>query len=316
MTTTADWVDDNPSADTVFSSLGNETRLQILRTLGEADGPLSFTELRDRIGIHQGGEFNYHLDKVVGHLVKKTDEGYVLQGAGRQVVQAVFAGVITGDPVTGPISTSVKCPYCGSGLVVDVHQEHLSVFCTGCDGRRPNESGPETANLGSLGIMWLPAAGINGRTPKEILETASVWSNLECVAVANQICPRCSAPVDPSIRLCEDHDASDGLCAECNLSAPMTIHNHCTNCIYGIAMGAQRYALGHPQVREFLHRQGIDPITSTMPLYREFVVDEVLSNEPLEVRFSYTVNDVRLTLTIEDKSGIKDIEERAVTKPA
>ena len=39
------------SPDAAFERLGNEARIKILRTLGEADGPLSFTEVRDRVAI-------------------------------------------------------------------------------------------------------------------------------------------------------------------------------------------------------------------------------------------------------------------------
>ncbi|MFB6206666.1 MAG: ArsR/SmtB family transcription factor, partial [Haloglomus sp.] len=83
------------SPDEAFGVLGNETRIQILQTLGEADGPLSFTELRDRVGIRQGSQFNYHLDKLVGHFVRKTDDGYELRLAGRRVIYAVLSEAVT-----------------------------------------------------------------------------------------------------------------------------------------------------------------------------------------------------------------------------
>lgn len=39
------------SPDDAFTVVGNDTRMEILQTLGEADQPLSFSELRERIGI-------------------------------------------------------------------------------------------------------------------------------------------------------------------------------------------------------------------------------------------------------------------------
>lgn len=67
-----------------FGILGNATRVDILRTLAEAGlgETLSFTALRDRVGIRQGAQFNYHLDKLVGHYVTKTNDGYALRPAG------------------------------------------------------------------------------------------------------------------------------------------------------------------------------------------------------------------------------------------
>ena len=60
--------------DEAFVTLGNETRIEILRALQDAGGPLAFSELRDRVGVDDPGQFNYHLGKLAGHFVRK-DEG-------------------------------------------------------------------------------------------------------------------------------------------------------------------------------------------------------------------------------------------------
>jgi len=41
--------------DDAFAVLGNETRMEILRALGDADGPLPFSELHDRVGTRDSG---------------------------------------------------------------------------------------------------------------------------------------------------------------------------------------------------------------------------------------------------------------------
>ena len=66
-----------------FELLGSEMRLAILLALWEAMDPyafppepaLSFSELRKRVGIRHGRQFNYHLDKLVGRFVHRADEG-------------------------------------------------------------------------------------------------------------------------------------------------------------------------------------------------------------------------------------------------
>lgn len=60
-----------------------------MQALGEAGfgESLSFTELRERVGVRQGAQFNYHLDKLVGHFVTKTDGGYSLRPTGHRVIE-------------------------------------------------------------------------------------------------------------------------------------------------------------------------------------------------------------------------------------
>lgn len=87
------------SSEDAFAVLGDETRLQILQALGEADEPLAFSELFERIEYEDSSNFGYHLRKLVGHFVRKSDEGYTLWEAGRRVVEAVLAGAMTENPV-------------------------------------------------------------------------------------------------------------------------------------------------------------------------------------------------------------------------
>jgi hypothetical protein len=72
--------------DDAFALPGNETRVEMLRTLGDADEPMSFTELFDQVGASDSSQFNYHLDKLAGHLVRSSDDGYELQRAGDRLI--------------------------------------------------------------------------------------------------------------------------------------------------------------------------------------------------------------------------------------
>jgi PAS domain S-box-containing protein len=64
------------SPDEVFAVLGDRTRLDILQALVEAEGPLGFSELRDRAGVESN--FSYHLGKLEEYFVEKTTDGYAL----------------------------------------------------------------------------------------------------------------------------------------------------------------------------------------------------------------------------------------------
>jgi hypothetical protein len=70
--------------------------LSILLGLWEAFEPfteenaVSFSELRDRVGTRDSGQFNYHLDQLTGHFIRATDSGYELRGSDHNnVVQAM-----------------------------------------------------------------------------------------------------------------------------------------------------------------------------------------------------------------------------------
>ncbi|QAU14020.1 hypothetical protein EKH57_15640 [Halorubrum sp. BOL3-1] len=53
---------------------------------------LRFAELRKRIGHDDPGNFNYHLKRLVGTFVEKTDEGYRLSDIGQRLVAVCRSG--------------------------------------------------------------------------------------------------------------------------------------------------------------------------------------------------------------------------------
>jgi DNA-binding HxlR family transcriptional regulator len=57
------------TAAEAFEVLGNEIRTAMVLELADA-GPLSFSELRERVGVTDSGRFNYHLEKLVGRFVR------------------------------------------------------------------------------------------------------------------------------------------------------------------------------------------------------------------------------------------------------
>lgn len=58
------------SPDGAFRILGEETRMATPRAVWESpDEPVSFSEIRARIGNPDSGQFNYHLNKLEGHFL-------------------------------------------------------------------------------------------------------------------------------------------------------------------------------------------------------------------------------------------------------
>ena len=294
-----------------FATLGNEIRMEILQTLGEADDPLSFSELRDHVGMRDSGQFNYHLDKLTGHFVEKTDAGYDLRQAGRRVVEAVLSGSVTEAPVIEPTRIDQPCQYCGAPVEVSYREEHVTVACTECAG-----SYAESAGVGDrqrLGVLALPPAAVEGRSPGEVLQAAYTWGGLEVYSIACGVCPRCGASVDTSVSVCSDHDATDGLCAVCDSRYAVHFSSQCTNCIHD-AIGAAGVCLtASTEFLEFVTSHGINPLApSSLDIWGAAIGDyeeNVLSTDPFEARFTFSIDDDLLTLTVDEDLTVVDVTQ-------
>lgn len=301
------------SPDDAFALLGNETRIGILQTLAEADDPLSFSDLHDRVGMRDSGQFNYHLDKLRGHFVHQTSEGYDLRRAGNRVIQAVLSGAITEAPVLEPTEIDGQCAYCGASTVVSFREGHLSHYCTECSGtygESPVDPDPpedrEPEELGFLGKMALPPAGIQERTPMEVYETASVRGTLDLLAIGRDVCPRCSAPIEQSVQFCEDHDTTERVCDRCGRRHAVLCRTSCRNCTYDNYAPLALLCLADPDVLAFLTTHGIDPLVDWAGIDR---TEEVANADPFEARFTYAVDDDALTVILDDAASVVDVVE-------
>jgi len=310
--------------DDAFAVLGNETRMEILRALGEADGPLSFSQLRERVGMRDSGQFNYHLDEVEGHFAAKTDEGYVLRETGRMVVEAVLSGAVTRAPVMDPARIDDPCPLCGGPAAVAYEGGQIKHYCTECEGHygpvlaahESATSGGESdgvAKYGFLGAFQLPPAGLQGRTPSELFRAAAVWGIVELLATASGVCPRCSAPLADSVSVCEAHDSADGLCDRCENRHAIHADFGCTNCLFEVG-GALAVALvADLDVLAFLIDHGINPVSPSSPaVYNAALMDydeELLSADPFEARVTLSVDGDTLALTVDGDLNVRTVTQ-------
>jgi hypothetical protein len=76
--------------DRALALLGNETRIAILRAIASADEErVPFSTLRERVGVDDSGQFNYHLNKLAGRYVRRTADGYALRQAGTDALDVI-----------------------------------------------------------------------------------------------------------------------------------------------------------------------------------------------------------------------------------
>jgi DNA-binding transcriptional ArsR family regulator len=111
-----------------LATLANEHRIEILRVLAEADGPLAFSDLRESIGMYDTGRFNYYLSELRGRFVHDTGRGYALGHAGERVVLAAASLDSENAKVLAEQASTDgdECPVCGEENCDRMIQVHLS----------------------------------------------------------------------------------------------------------------------------------------------------------------------------------------------
>ncbi|MFB6193550.1 MAG: winged helix-turn-helix domain-containing protein [Halobaculum sp.] len=307
--------------DEAFSILGNETRVEILRALGEAGEPLAFSTLYDRVEAANSAQFNYHLDKAVGHFVERAGEKYRLAPAGERVVEAVLSGAVTDQPETRRTPVDVSCHYCGGSVETAWRAGGLDLYCTECAGRyggSPRLDETDRSVEGYLGRHPFPPAGVRNRTPSEAVCASWTWGNLEVLALASGLCPRCGATVDRSVSVCDDHE-SEGVCGTCDGRYAVTATFDCTNCIHSTGGDPIVALAATTELFALLAGNGYNPVDPDSLTRVEAVhggyEETIHSRDPLRADYTFAVEGDRLTLSVDESLRVID-SHRATADPA
>lgn len=319
-------------AVTAFELLGDETRLAIMLALWEADDPLvegppdptetcavSFSELRDRVGIRQGAQFNYHLDKLVDEFVHKTADGYELTQAGRVVVRMVVAAAGFEEESLAPTEIDLDCPNCGAGTAVIYQNHRVYHVCTECGGNHafddPHPSGVLEGWSSNPAVLSHPSPEAIYRARK----TAAIHQYALRVA---GICPQCSGQIETRIHGCERHDAGeDEPCPACGRTYKVAAQFVCTVCKNEAIASIIPLLLKvrPPSVAAFYLEHGIELGYNTLhsetaSLLQELKKDadqELVSTDPPRVRVTIRHEGDELRLTLDsDLNVINDTKSQ------
>ena len=291
-----------------FSILGNETRVAILQALWESEGPMSFSELRNAVGVDKGN-FNYHLGEL-SHFVRQRDETYELREAGKQVLRAVIAGAITEAPSFGPTRIDHRCPYCGGPVELSYEEEAFTARCTRCVGAVRGETYPR----GTFLRYALPPASLEDRTPEEVLAVAHRLYDGKITAMIEGVCSECAGVVGFSVDACPDHDASGReLCATCGTRHSVWVEACCENCRYARQFVLWFAVVINPAVVAFYHDHGAPwnrvpfaKLTRENARYVSDISEEVLSREPFRARVAIQLGDDEIHVTVDDDLEVID----------
>lgn len=287
---------DDPEA--VFSVLGAEVRLAVLQRLWESDeAVLPFATLYDRVDIDDSGQFNYHLDKLVGRFVAKTADGYRLTQAGKQVIGAISSGTFTVDGELAPIELEPPCRMCGGDQVLTYDTELLEVECASCAS-------------GWQGTV--PPAVLADRDLDSVPQVASDHLRTQFRRIATGFCTYCSGHTKPTVGPLADL-AVGGESTEA--SARPTDHPavqfDCQRCGHRSGLSLDyTLLLTNPDVECFFYDHGIR--VREMPIWTVPALDpdhaDIVDRDPLRARVSYRLDDEVLTVTTDDALTVQELE--------
>lgn len=303
--------------DEAFSVLGNEIRMNILQILGRAEDRLSFSELKSRSTVDDPGQFNYHLDKLVGHFVDHSEEGYTLSRPGRRIIQAVLSGSVTDAPILERTEIDWECHFCGSKpVLMEYREEQLGVYCQDCEGLYGGVADDAVDVLPEerqrLHYSHLPPAGVPGRDPKEILLTAALWTNSEIFLTAASVCPRCSAQLSSNLDICDEHHDDATICPACDRRYAALYRAHCTNCLFESAVILGVTLMADSRLRKFLLDHDIDPIYPSSVKYTKTIngyEETIHSTDPVKISIKFTIDHDWIRLTVDDTLAVVKCEK-------
>jgi len=284
--------DDDADLDpaSAFSLLGDATRLEIVSALHElpAGEATAFSALYEQVEVRDTGQFNYHLDRLVPHFVRKSEDGYSLTQRGSRVARAVTAGSYTESPERSPFDTDGACYACGeNALLASYRDERFSVECRDC--------GEVVLRLG------VPPTVVRDRHGVELVRAVDRWSRSQVSLAADGLCPDCGGTMTAEL--------SDAVSETISFDVVATFD--CRVCGRHAVAGATTVASQHPVVRTFHRRRGAALDDGPYWTRRHHVAHdhvEVLSAEPQQVRVSFFEDGDACRVTLDDGLGVTGVE--------
>lgn len=318
------------SPEDAFAVLGNETRFEIVRTLWDlyepedpanvvkfadlydGDTAVSFSDLYEAVGYGDSGNFNYHLEKLTDHFVRRTDAGYELTEAGFEIARAVVAGTVGEQLQLSGVEVDEPCPRCEAPVVVDYDNHHLTAACSQCPGIWQDATGDD----GVLFTLAVPPSGLTDRTPAEAFHAALRYNLNRIRSFIGGICPDCSSAVEQSLDVCDDHEpGEEGGCPHCHRQHAIEVAELCHQC-KSVARGPLTVAiLAHPSVTAFYHDRGIVHDFASWETFRrgQTLETELLETDPYRIRVTIPCDGDRLRLTLDETLAVVDVVQELST---
>jgi len=283
----------------VFGVLADETRIAILEALWEAEAPaLSFSALREAVGLRDSGQFNYHLNQLVGRFVTKTADGYALSQAGQQINGAIAAGAYTMTGSIDPIDIDPPCPTCGGARQLRYEDETVTVECGACE----------------VGHQFgVPPGAFAGYDREAVPRVAGRYLETMIAHLNNDFCPFCDGRVTvtvgpaPEIASATPPDAD----VPPEIAEVPLIEYTCQQCGATPTAGLPLALLDHPAVVQFFHDRGVDVDAQSVWAFADVNPDRqtVRSRDPFRASVTYTTGEAAITLVVDDALTVVAVED-------
>ncbi len=234
-----------------FAALADETRVAILRALWDPENKaaerrgwpsLSFSALREAADVADSGQFNYHLDTLRGRYVRKSEAGYMLTPAGRQVIGAVLSGSFTLEGSIPAQDFGEPCQLCGGDQTFRYEDCHVVVECEDCAFRSDGD---------------VPPRVLEGLDSADVQRVAYRYMEAKAVLPRRGFCPYCEGRVTPALLHLEDLFPPDESPPAAWQDLPMVRYG-CPRCATDLKMDLASAVLEEPAVVAFHHDHGID----------------------------------------------------------
>lgn len=288
--------EDGLTPEDAFAILGNEYRARIIYTLGDAQGiegprpAMSFSELYAAADADVAtSQFNYHLQKLVGPFIDKTDEGYRLRHEGVKLYRTILAGTYTTESLSvEPIDVGVSCYYCSAPIEATYRDRRVTIACSSCDRQYSDTTMPPS---------------LVDADEDALLERIDQHVRHRILAFSKGVCSVCASGLRTQF-LTPDEIAAPGFG-----ELGVFVHRACEHC------GAQQYMsvglslLYNARLIAFFEERGLD-VTMTPIWELEFAMTDrfvdVRSIDPWEVALALQRDGDELELIVDDDLNVID----------
>ena len=307
---------DGLSPDEAFAILGNDIRLDIIRVLWKADAAyqfddgsdsvetMAYSELRRQIKLDDNGKFNYHLSELDPFFIRKTDEGYRLSGAGKQVARTIIA-VSGADSIDFSVELDETCPFCGGPLQAAYENQWLRIQCTECHGLFGDQ-----APAGTLFLTHYPAAGLSAHDSQQAMTAGLYRCALDIAYLMYGVCRECAGSISSSVSVCDSHNCGEEyLCADCRTPFPAWAEMRCETCGFAKRLPVEMFVTGLVAVVGFFDAEEIDDLahslSGALDVLRNRVITDI-STEPFRVTVTVELDATSFVVTLDDEMTIVD----------
>jgi DNA-binding transcriptional ArsR family regulator len=293
---------EEPDPAELFSVVGNETRVEILRAFVERrrencerarageleemeawEATLSFSELQEAVGIEDSGQFNYHLQQLLGRYVQEVEDGYMLTLNGTEIAGTILSGGYGGATMEEQ-ELDADCTVCDADVVAGYRAGALVVHC-------------EDDHF--LMGQGLPTGAVEGKSLEELLTLTARLARHENELLVSGTCSYCYGPTTVEVGEAADwQDCEFGL------------QGFCKRCGMLFAGAVGTVLLGHPAVVAFYHDHGVDA-RERMPWELGFLRGaeqvERIGEDPDRFAVTVSADGDELVATVDGDGDVVDV---------